>query len=68
MIFSREQIRRKINDYVKAAEYHNATFLRDHGLELLNEEALDEMDFDSIYFLTLMNFNEPGGENLYEQE
>lgn len=66
--FSREQIRKKMDELVKAANYEDANFIRDHASCAFDGEILDELDFDSVHFLTIMNYNDPGGKNLYEQE
>ena len=57
MVFSRKQIIDKICDMLNHKVYNNIDFLIEHGLGNLDKEGLDEDDFDSVHFLTTMNYN-----------
>ena len=57
MVFSRKQIIDKICDMLSHKVYSNIDFLIQHGLGNLDKEGLDEDDFDSVHFLTIMNYN-----------
>ncbi len=70
MVFSEKQIRKKIDEYLDNGRYGDACILINLGLVYLDLEGYDELelDFDSVTFLTVMNWNGSGGKNLYEQE
>jgi len=57
MIFSRNQIIDKICERLDHKIYSEIDFLIEYGLEHLDKEGLYEDDFDSVHFLTIMNYN-----------
>ena len=57
MVFSKTQIIDKIYDMLRHGIYRDIDFLIEHGLVHLDEEGADEAEFDSVYFLTIMNYS-----------
>lgn len=57
MIISRKQIINKINDMLNHKVYSGIDSLIEYGLKYLDENELDEACFDSVHFLTIMNYN-----------
>jgi hypothetical protein len=57
MVFSRKQIIDKICEKLNHKAYNDIDFLIEFGLKNLDKDGLDEDDFDSVYFLTIMNYN-----------